>query len=126
MDLRHLLKQAQENGQKTLIAVHHGMAEIHRVMEQAKKGREHWWWDSLSRWVPTATRILNQVLHPVVILLMLILLIFVLIIALYVKVWVIMKQLAYQLPPLIVDNPCGAKAWNILKLYLDIVKLEWL
>lgn len=93
-DLRLLLKQAEKNGQKTWIAVHHGMAEIHHVMEWVKKDGEHWWCDTLVGWLPTATRILNWVLHPVVILLMLILSIFVLIIALYLKVWVIMKYLS--------------------------------
>lgn len=55
-------------------------------------------------WSPTATGILNQVLHPVAFLLILTLLLF-LIIVVYVKVKMIMKQLAYQLPPLILDSP---------------------
>lgn len=38
-DLRRLLKQAQENGQKTLATVHHDMEDIHHVM--VKKDGEH-------------------------------------------------------------------------------------
>lgn len=40
-DLRRLLKQAQENGQKTLVTIHHHMEDIHRVMEWVKKDGEH-------------------------------------------------------------------------------------
>jgi len=36
-DLNRLLKEAQGNGQKTLITVHHDVEEIHQVLERIKK-----------------------------------------------------------------------------------------
>lgn len=99
------------------------MAEIHHVMCE-----ERWrtWIVGDSFWMgPTAARILNWVLHPGVVLLMLIFMLFILIIALYVKVWMIVKQLAYQLPPLTADNPCGTKAWNVLEMFSSSVWILW-
>lgn len=61
-----LLKQAQENGQDTLITVHHNVEEIHRVMEWVKKKREHHCRDILFGWLPTEMGIFNKVLHPVI------------------------------------------------------------
>lgn len=42
-DLKQLLKQSKENGQRTLITVHHDAKEIYRIMEQVKKDGEHQW-----------------------------------------------------------------------------------
>ena len=46
-DLKQLMTQVQENGQKTLITVHHDAQEIHRVMERVKRDERHRWWDTL-------------------------------------------------------------------------------
>jgi len=73
-DLHQLLKGIRGNGQRTLVSVHHDMEEIHHVLARAKKDGEHRWWDTLFRWSPTMIRILNQMLHPTVILLTLVLL----------------------------------------------------
>ena len=92
-DLKRLLKEAQENEQKTLITVHHDMEEIHQVLERVKEDKEHKWWDILFRWSPTATGLFNKTLHPVVVLLILIILCFVLTFTLYVKLRLMMKKL---------------------------------
>ncbi|XP_075302889.1 uncharacterized protein LOC142365708 [Opisthocomus hoazin] len=80
-NLKRLLKEAQENGQKTLITVHHDVKEIHQVLERVKKDGEHKWWDTLFGWSPTATGLFNKMLHPVVVLLILTILCFVLTLA---------------------------------------------
>lgn len=90
-DLKRLLKQVQENGQKTLITIHHDVERIHQVLERVKKDGEQKWWDSLFGWLPTATGIFNKMLHPVIILLIFTVLCFVLIITLYVKLWIMEK-----------------------------------
>nr|AAK14068.1 env [Bonasa umbellus] len=73
-DLHQSLKHIRDNGQKTLITIHHDMEEIHRVLERVKKDGEHHWWEVLFGWSPTATGIFNSVLHPVIVVLGLVLL----------------------------------------------------
>ncbi|XP_042723792.1 LOW QUALITY PROTEIN: uncharacterized protein LOC122177989 [Lagopus leucura] len=73
-DLYKLLNRIRDNGQKTLITVHHDMEEIHRVLERVKKDGEYHWWEVLFGWSPTATGIFNSILHPVVVVLGLVLL----------------------------------------------------
>lgn len=68
-DLKQLLKQVRENGQKTLITIQHDAEEIHQVLERVKKDGEHEWWDLLFGWSPTTTGIFNKMLHPVIVLL---------------------------------------------------------
>ncbi|XP_075595288.1 uncharacterized protein LOC142599302 [Balearica regulorum gibbericeps] len=72
-DLIKILEKIKENGQKTLITVHHNVKEIHRVFERVQKDAELKWWDTLFGWSPTATGILNELCHPIVILLTLVL-----------------------------------------------------
>jgi len=106
-DLKRLLKEAQENGQKTLITVHHDVEEIHQVLKRVEKDREHKWWDILFGWSPTATGLFNKILNPVVVLLILITLCFVLTLAFYVKLWLMMKKLTHLLAPqnsFVLDN----------------------
>ena len=93
-DLRQLLERAREEGQRTLITVHHDTEEIHRVLDRVKKDGEHRWWEAFLGWSPKTTGILNLMLHPVVILLLLTCLCLLLIIILYFKVWHMMKQIA--------------------------------
>ena len=45
-DLKQLLKEAQGNGQKTLITVHHDVEEVHQVLQRAKRDGEHKWCDT--------------------------------------------------------------------------------
>jgi len=47
-NLKRLLKEAQENGQKTLITVHHDVEEIHQVVERQKKKKN----GKKKRWKP--------------------------------------------------------------------------
>lgn len=68
-DLHWLLEHAQDDGQRTSITIHHDTEEIHPVLDQVNKDGEHRWWEALLGWSPTATGILNLMLHPVVILL---------------------------------------------------------
>ena len=42
-DLYQLLQRIRNNGQKTLITVHHDTKEIRRVLERIKKVGEHHW-----------------------------------------------------------------------------------
>ncbi|XP_075595325.1 uncharacterized protein LOC142599343 [Balearica regulorum gibbericeps] len=72
-DLIEILEKIKENGQKTLITVHHNVKEIHRVFERVQRDAELKWWDTLFGWSPTATGILNKLCHPIVILLTLVL-----------------------------------------------------
>ncbi|XP_074703747.1 uncharacterized protein LOC141933198 [Strix aluco] len=94
-DLVRILEKVRENGQKTLITVHHNVEEIHRVLERAKKNAEHNWWDTLFGWSPTATGILNKLCHPIVVLLILILISLTLSIILYVITWRMMQRVTY-------------------------------
>ncbi|XP_042723881.1 LOW QUALITY PROTEIN: uncharacterized protein LOC122178042 [Lagopus leucura] len=82
-DLHRLLERIKDNGQKTLITVHHDVKKIHRVLERVMKAGEHHWWEVLFGWSPTATGIFNSVLHPVVVILGLIVLCLVLIVIIY-------------------------------------------
>ncbi|XP_071884738.1 uncharacterized protein [Anas platyrhynchos] len=70
-DLKQLMTQVRENGQKTLITVHHDAQEIHRVMERVQRDERHRWWDTLFGWSPAAKGIFNKMLHPVIVLLIL-------------------------------------------------------
>ncbi|XP_075344890.1 uncharacterized protein LOC142402885 [Mycteria americana] len=63
-DLNQLLERIWNNGHKTLVTVHHDAEEIHCVLERVKQDGGHHWWDTLLGWLPTATRILNKMLHP--------------------------------------------------------------
>ncbi|XP_068521809.1 uncharacterized protein [Anas acuta] len=92
-DLKQLMTQVRESGQKTLITVHHDAQEIHRVMERVKRDERHRWWDTLFGWSPAAKGIFNKMLHPVIVLLILTVLCFILTISLYVKLWFMMKRL---------------------------------
>ncbi|KAM6210870.1 uncharacterized protein WM294_001180 [Sarcoramphus papa] len=98
-DLCQLLERAREEGQRTLITVHHDTEEIHRVLDRVKKDGEHRWWEAFLGWSPKTTGILNLMLHPVVILLLLTCLCLLLIIILYFKVWHMMKQIALMQSP---------------------------
>ncbi|KAK4825915.1 hypothetical protein QYF61_003410 [Mycteria americana] len=107
-DLNQLLEHIQNNGHKTLVTVHHDAEEIHCVLERVKQDGGHHWWDTLLGWSPTATGILNKMLHPVVVLLMLTVLCFILTIALYVRLWSMVKRLSHRISPqdvYVLDNP---------------------
>uniref|UniRef100_A0A8B9BUJ2 Uncharacterized protein n=1 Tax=Anser brachyrhynchus TaxID=132585 RepID=A0A8B9BUJ2_9AVES len=71
-DLIKILKGIQENGEKTLITVHHDTKEISRVLQRVKQDTNHNWWDALFGWSPTATGILNTLCHPIIVLLILV------------------------------------------------------
>ena len=45
-DLKQLMTQVQENGQKTLITVHHDIEKVRQVLEGVKD-EKHCWWDTL-------------------------------------------------------------------------------
>ncbi|XP_074424622.1 uncharacterized protein LOC141735547 [Larus michahellis] len=98
-ELKRLLKEAQENGQRTLITVHHDVEEIHQVLERVKRDGGHGWGDTLFGWSPTVTGLYNKMLHPVVVLLILIVLCFTLTIVLYVRLWIMMKSLTRLITP---------------------------
>ena len=85
-DLNQLLEQIQKNGQRTLITVHHDTEKLHGILERVKKDGDHHWKDTLFGWSPRATRILNQILHPITISLIFVVLCLLLNIILYVKV----------------------------------------
>ena len=67
-DLIRILKGIQENGEKTLITVHHDTKEISSVLQRVKRDTSHNWWDTLFGWSPTATGILNTLSHPIIVL----------------------------------------------------------
>ncbi|XP_069631209.1 LOW QUALITY PROTEIN: uncharacterized protein [Haliaeetus albicilla] len=92
-DLVEILGKIRENGQKTLITVHHDVKEIHRVLERVQKDAEHRWRDTLFGWSPTATGILNTLCHPIVVLLILVLISLVLSAVLYAITWKMMTRL---------------------------------
>ncbi|XP_072707269.1 uncharacterized protein [Ciconia boyciana] len=96
-DLNQLLERIWNNGHKTLVTVHHHEEEIHHILEQVKQDEGHHWWDTLLGWSPTATGILNKILHPVVVLLMLTVLCFILTIVLYVRLWTMVKHLSHRI-----------------------------
>lgn len=70
-DLTKILKEIQENGQKTLVTVYDDTKRIHKVIQRLKQDTSHRWWDIIFGWSPTATGILNPLLHSVIAILML-------------------------------------------------------
>lgn len=92
-NLVEILEKIRENGQKTLITVHHNVKVIHRVLERVQKDAEHRWWDTLFGWSPTATGILNTLCHPIVVLLILVLISLALSAVLYAIAWRMMNRL---------------------------------
>ena len=60
-----MLERSRNNGQKTLIIIHHDVEEIHYVLERVKKDREHHGWETLLGWSPTATGICGHVFNAV-------------------------------------------------------------
>lgn len=91
-NLHQQLERIWDNGQNTLVAVHHDTKEIHRALERMKKDGEHLWWEALLGWSPALTGILNAALHPVLIILILIVVCLVLV--LYVRVWHMLKRVS--------------------------------
>ena len=75
--------------------VNHDTKEIPCVLERVKKDGEHDWWETLLGWLPTARGVFNSVLHPVAILLILKLMPLLFVIILYVKVWHMLRRLAW-------------------------------
>lgn len=63
-DLIGILKEIQENGEKTLITVHLDTKEISRVLPRIKQDASHHWWDVPFGWAPTATGISNTFMSP--------------------------------------------------------------
>lgn len=59
-DLTGILKEIEENGEKTLITVHHDTKETSRVLQSIKQDASHHWWDVLFEW--SATGSLNMFL----------------------------------------------------------------
>ncbi|XP_053789840.1 uncharacterized protein LOC128783219 [Vidua chalybeata] len=91
-DLIEILGKIKENGQKTLVTVHHDVQEIHRVVERVKSDAVHRWWDTLFGWSLTATGVLNKLCHPIVVLLILVMIGFVLSVILLIVNWRMMKR----------------------------------
>lgn len=46
-DLKQMLRQAQENGQRTLVLVHHEVEKIDHVLEPVEKHAEQLCWDTI-------------------------------------------------------------------------------
>jgi len=63
------LKRIQESGRRTLITVQHDIERIYQVIEQVKRDREHHWWNMFIGESPSATKILNVLIHPIIALL---------------------------------------------------------
>lgn len=59
-------------GKKTLITVHHDTDTIKRVFKRLEEHLSHHWWDVLFGWSPTATGLLNALVHPIIVLLILV------------------------------------------------------
>ena len=68
-NLKRWMKQVQESRQKTLITVQHDTERIHQIMKRVKSDGEHYWWDVFTGYSPSATKILNILTHPILILL---------------------------------------------------------
>jgi len=68
-DLKQLLKQIQERGTRALITVQRDIERIYQVTEQVKRDREHHWWDMFVGKSPSATKVLNVLIHPIIVLL---------------------------------------------------------
>ena len=64
-DLRWLLERTRNNGQKTLITIHHDAEEMHHVLERVKRDREHHGWETFPGGSPTATGICGHVFNSV-------------------------------------------------------------
>ncbi|XP_067170013.1 uncharacterized protein [Apteryx mantelli] len=92
-DLCQLLKRIRNNGQKTLITVHHDAEEILHILERVKKNGEYHWWETLLGWSPTATGIYNHMLHPVIVMLSLTMLCLLLTTILYIRLWRVIVRL---------------------------------
>ncbi|XP_074992061.1 uncharacterized protein LOC142074943 [Calonectris borealis] len=93
--LIRILEEIKNNGQETLITVHHDVDKIKEVLKRVEKDGEHKWWDTLFGWSPTATGILNNLCHPIIVLLILSLISIVLSIVLYVLNWRMIKQMRH-------------------------------
>lgn len=91
-NLIQILDGIRNNGQKTLITVHHDAEQITKILERVKKDGDHKWWEVLFGWSPTATGLINKLLHPIVILFVLTLLGFVFCIGLYIMTWRMFKR----------------------------------
>jgi len=55
-DLSQLLKQVQNNGQRTLITVHHDAEVIYAVLDRVKKDGEYHWWRNFPWMVTNGNR----------------------------------------------------------------------
>lgn len=53
-NLIQILHEIKNNGQKTLIIVHHDVDKITGVLQRVKKDGKHSWWETLFGWSPTA------------------------------------------------------------------------
>lgn len=93
-DLAKILKEVQENGQKTLVTVYHDIKEISKVLQRVKQETNHHWWDALFGWSPTATGILNTLGHPIIVILTLIGISLVLSIVMLIWNWRMLKRIA--------------------------------
>lgn len=86
------LPKGSHKGQRTPITIYHDAEKIQRVLERVKKGGEYPLWEILFGWLPTATGILNLMLHPIIVLLVLTICLLLGII-LYIKFWYITKKI---------------------------------
>lgn len=71
-ELKEILEEVKNAGKKTLITIHHDTETIQRVLKRLEKDSSHHWWDVLFGWSPTATGLLNALVHPIVVLLTLV------------------------------------------------------
>lgn len=71
-DLKKILKKVKDVGKKTLITIHHDTETIKTVFKRLEGQLSHHWWDVLFAWSPTATEILNALIHPIIVLLILV------------------------------------------------------
>lgn len=85
-DLQALLQKVQQQSKNTLTTVHHDGGEIHRILGRVKKPGEHHWWETLLGWSPTATGLLNTMLHPVLTMFALLVVCIAIIVFLYIRV----------------------------------------
>lgn len=92
-DLQHILREIKERGQETLLTVHHDAGEIKEILRRVEQDGKHSWWETLLGWSPTATGVLNYMIHPIVILLISVGIVFVLTLVLYLWVWRMFRRL---------------------------------
>lgn len=71
-ELKEILREIRDEGKRTLITIHHHTETIRRVFKRLEEGPSHHWWDELFGWPPTATGLLNTLVHPIVVLLILV------------------------------------------------------